>query len=125
MPAASRRAAEGASYAVSMAMRSRPFAARRSGTVTGKVSARVAMSRSFPLGRCPENRDHRRKGREEIIRRLPAGGGDVVLDAFFRALDLGDEVLEVRLAVDEVDLVGVHHQERRVLVVVEVVVVSL
>src|SRR3546814_68601 len=33
--------------------------------VRGEVSERVAMSRSFPLGRRPERQDRRRKGRAQ------------------------------------------------------------
>src|SRR6202022_3886128 len=61
-------AADGASYAVIIAIFSRPLAETRAGTETGEVSERLAMSRSFPPGRRPEKPDRRRKGRTGIIR---------------------------------------------------------
>src|SRR5512142_987549 len=102
-------------------MGSRPFAAISAGTVTGEVSERLAIVRSIPFGRRPDHRDRRREGRPanytEILvpvsDSLPTGGGDVVLDALPGFLDLRDQVVEVPGTVDEVDVVGVHDEKRR------------
>src|ERR1700674_5745907 len=143
-PAASSRAAVGASYAVSIAIRSCPLAAISRGIERGSVSGRINIfallaSRSTSRGSgiaadqgdggiiTLSSRARRYAPRGDGLRPSPrdAAGGHVVLHPPAGLLDLRDQVLEVRRLVDEVDLVGVDDEERRLLVVVEVVVVGL
>src|ERR1700693_4975354 len=114
-----------------MAMRSRPLAASRAGTVTGEISEREVMSRSFLSVDVRKIRITADQGVWLLYRfgtasrSLGVGRGDVVLNALLRLLHLRDEVVEIGGPVDEVDLVGVHDEEGRLFVMVEVIVVGL
>src|ERR1700693_1415158 len=114
-----------------MAMRSRPLAASRAGTVTGENSEREVMSPSFLSVDVRKIRITADQGVWLLYRfgtasrSLGVGRGDVVLNALLRLLLLRDEGVEIGGPVDEVDLVGVHDEEGRLFVMVEVIVVGL
>src|SRR5258706_3972038 len=100
----------------------RRFASREPQRREGS-GARSSPHPGEPDAGAPDGRRSLAKRRRRLARR--AAGWNVVLDALPDALDLGDEVVAVGGAVDEVDLVGVDDEKRRLLVVVEVIVVRL
>src|SRR5690242_16618272 len=55
----------------------------------------------------------------------PIPGGDVVLGALTRLVNGAQQPLQVALVVDEVDVRGVHHQQRRLRVAGEELVVRV